>query len=146
MRHAFSRRDRHLLTALYCHDDSLTKQSEKDSTDINRILSRYHDSGIPLPAQQASSNDFNDFSGITADYRSMLDVVRQSQASFSALSPKLRKRFKTPEQLLEFCSDDANYAEADSLGLLEKMKQKNINFESDSPSEAAPKSKDGETA
>lgn len=100
---------------------SLTKQSFKEETDINRIMERYR-MGKPLvdpgaPTRGAPS--FGDF-GTEFDFHEAQNRVRQAHESFDALPSSLRSRFSNdPGRLLSFLEDPSNRDEAIRLGLVE---------------------------
>lgn len=92
-----------------------TKQSEKDSCDVNLIVKRFIATG-ELPTGNMRSPVFGDVTGV--DFRAMMDVIAQAQASFEALPATVRKRFANdPAEFVEFCSDPANAGEMEKLGL-----------------------------
>lgn len=102
-------------------DPSRTKQSFAEESDINFIMARYMETGQldPLVVQQreAAFGDFSD--GL--DFMGAMNRVVEGQAAFGTLSSKVRDRFgNDPVLLLEFLSDPANRAEAESLGLVQK--------------------------
>lgn len=104
---------------VHCEDPSLTQQHFADEVDINRILDRFAVTGVLSPAQQNQGiPQFGDFTG-NYDYQTMLNMVREADASFLSLDPKVRARFANdPHQLLSFLADPANQAEAVALGLV----------------------------
>lgn len=99
-----------------CSGESLTKQSEKENCDINRILNKYRSTGV-LPGD-ASSARYADVSDVP-DFQSAMNTVRYATESFLALSAEVRKRFSNdPAAMIDFLSDPANAAEAAKLGLI----------------------------
>jgi len=145
----FTPRPRCTAYSLTDFKPSKTIQSEKDSTDINKILSRYYPNGKLPPAnfQPAVPGEDNvkDYTG-EYDFRSMLDAVRTANRAFYDLPASLRKRFKTPEDLLYFCSDAQNKDEAVRLGLVEKLNQKNIDLDTNQPPVSTPNSSGADPA
>lgn len=98
---------------------SMTVQADKDKCDINKIMDRYHKSGMVthLSGRGGSYLDVSEFQG----YRESLEIVRHADEAFAGLSAKVRDRFKNdPVQLLAFLSDPKNREEAESLGLVQK--------------------------
>lgn len=106
-------------------DESMTVQSEKDSTDINVIMSKYGATG-QLPRVKTAEPQEGDFSAIT-DYRDALDTVRLAQDHFSAMPAHLRKRFgNNPALFLDFINDEKNHEEARKLGLTNPVREPTI--------------------
>lgn len=102
-------------SGLYCPEDSLTVQSELESTDINVILKKFGVTG-QLPAVRAPMS--GDFTGIE-DFQSAAQAVREAEARFLELPADVRYRFANdPQRLLDFVSDDKNRDEAVKLGLV----------------------------
>lgn len=101
--------------ALECRDVSLTVQDPKDECDINRIMSRYVQSGVvPQVTRVPLEGDFSDL----VDYRSALEAVRAVQESFSTLDAQVRQRFDhDPAKFHDFCLDPANLPELRKMGL-----------------------------
>lgn len=104
------------LAGLECKDPSLTVQSFAKDADLNVIARRF---GITHPAQLGSP-DPSQFRDTTNDpeLRDILELKRQVHDSYLSLSPKLRKRFRSPAEILEFLEDPDNAEEAIRLGLL----------------------------
>lgn len=99
---------------------SLTKQSEKDACDINRIMRRYEATGM-LEHTSRIQGVFSDVSD-AVDYQSALHVVDSATNAFYSLSAKVRKRFNNnPAELLDFVRNPANRKEALDLGLLREQ-------------------------
>lgn len=105
-------------TVLQCKDVSLTRQSEADAADINKIMARYEKTGV-LPVSQREAL-FIDVSEM-GDYRSAVEQVELVNEYFRQLPAKVRAEFDNePARLLDFMSDPANEARARELGLVEK--------------------------
>lgn len=104
------------LAGLECKDPSLTVQSFAKDADLNVIAKRF---GITDPAQLGSPDPAH-FRDTTNDpeLRDILELKRQVHDSYLSLSPKLRKRFRSPAEILEFLEDPDNAQEAVRLGLL----------------------------
>lgn len=82
----------------------LTKESEKDQCDINKIMSKYEKTG-QLPDMIRSNPMYGDFSQI-GDYHQCLEKVRSAEERFMMLSAKVRKNFENdPQQMLDFVND-----------------------------------------
>lgn len=102
-------------TGLLCMDESLTVQSDKNSTDINRIVDTFIRTGEIAP--NLNPPQYGDFTGIQ-DYQSALNAVRAAEDSFMQLDAEVRARFgNNPQRLLEFLDNPANLDEARELGL-----------------------------
>lgn len=105
-------------TVLACKDVSLTRQSEADAADINKIMARYEKTGV-LPVSQREAL-FIDVSEM-GDYRSAVEQVELVNEYFRQLPAKVRAEFDNePARLLDFMSDPANEGRARELGLVEK--------------------------
>jgi len=96
--------------------DSLTKQSEKDSCDVNKILYNYKRTGT-LARQDTRVPQYGDI-GIT-DFQSAMHLVMEAQDSFDQLPSAVRKRFgHSVPAFMDFVSDATNRDEAAKLGIL----------------------------
>lgn len=101
--------------------ESLTRQSEADSTDINRIMEKYQRTGM-LPMSQMRPQ-WGDVSN-ALDYQASLNAVMSAQEAFNELPAKVRARFQNdPAALLSFVENSENYDEAVSLGLVPKKEE-----------------------
>lgn len=97
---------------------SLTRQSEANACDINKIMKKYEKTGI-LP-QRDRPLMFADVSTV-GDYRSALHSVRRAEELFAAQPAEVRRKFDNdPALFLDFCSNPKNRDEMKDLGLLEK--------------------------
>lgn len=96
--------------------EGLTKQSFAEECDINTIVRRFGLTGqLPSNIRQPSYGDFT----AAFDYRSALDAVIAADESFMTLPANVRQRFgNDPAAFVDFCSDPANRAEAERLGLV----------------------------
>lgn len=77
--------------ALYCQDESLTKQEFKDETDINVILQRFMKTGEPPP--MPLPEHFTDVTGRTS-YFEMASKVATAQESFYLLPAAKRAEYQ----------------------------------------------------
>ncbi len=99
--------------------DSLTRQSEAASCNINKIMEKYEKTGV-LPVMKREEF-FADVSSM-GDYRQALSQVQMADEAFMELPAKLRARFENDAAMfLDFCSDIANREEMVELGLLEDV-------------------------
>jgi len=79
---------------------SLAKQSEKGSSDINKIVARYHKTGILPQARQAVAQYID--AAMLPDYKTALNTVIESEATFLALPAKVRSHFDNdPEKFVQ---------------------------------------------
>jgi len=100
---------------------SRVQQHFKHECNINAIVakSRLHGS---LPAPKGNGF-FGDFSGM--DFTSMQNAVCQAKEAFMLLPAKLRSRFaNSPQNLIDFVSDESNREEAILIGLIPKPEKK----------------------
>lgn len=104
------------LTAVKTIGESMTKQSEKDSADINNIMARYQKTGI-LPDLIKKEPRYGDFSEVTS-YMDAIQIVQLAEEQFSALDAHIRKRFDNdPSKFLDFVHDPKNQDELVKMGL-----------------------------
>lgn len=94
---------------------SKTRQSEQDSTDINKIMERFNRSG-KLPAMQTKHPQYGDARSVP--YDQALNIVKEAKEAFLKLPATTRKIFDNdPAQLEAFLMDDRNNQRAVELGL-----------------------------
>lgn len=105
------------MSGLSCEGDpGKTKQSEKDSCDINIITARYERTGA-LPDMIKKNPRYGDFSDVPT-YQAALDTVLHAETQFQSLDAKIRARFRNdPAELLDFVADPSNKEEIIKLGL-----------------------------
>lgn len=105
-----------LETGLACRDLSLTQQSQREEADINTLVRRFGmDGAMPVNVKAPMYGDFTR----VFDFQSALEAVREAEASFMAMPPRVRSRFENnPQLFVEFCSDPQNAAELKELGLV----------------------------
>jgi len=95
---------------------SMTKQSEKDSCDINKILRRYQDTGV-LPQNMKNNPIYGDFTTVS-DFHESLQTVALANEQFSNLPASIRDRFQNDTaKFLAFCNDSKNVSEMVKMGL-----------------------------
>lgn len=93
-----------------------TQAQFKDECDINRIMKRYKNTGIPPAARRGGV--YGDFSNV-GDYREALEKIQEAEEDFASLPSEVRSRFKNdPGRLIAFVSDPKNADEAVKLGLV----------------------------
>jgi len=71
---------------------SLTKQSEKNSCDINKIVQKYIKTGVMPHVRNSVELLYLDATAIP-DYQSALNIVIESEASFNSLPAQVRAHF-----------------------------------------------------
>ena len=99
-------------------EPSLTKQSFRDESNINRIVSKYRKTGL-LDHVNRHQGFYGDVTGV--DYQTALHTVMQAEESFGTLPADLRKRFDNdPGAFLAFMADPAKREEQYALGLRER--------------------------
>lgn len=96
-----------------------TKQSEKDSCDINLIMNRYMATGeLPNIAERAPQ--YLDTTGI--EYQSAMDFIAGANTLFHEMPSAVRNRFENdPALFLDFCSHEKNRPELAEMGLLKPI-------------------------
>jgi len=100
-----------------CVGPSMTKQSDKDDCDINKIMAKYVSNGVltHVSKYQGSYTDLGD--GVT--YHDALNTIIAADAAFDSLPSAIRNRFDNdPAKFLDFVSDDKNKPEMAKMGLL----------------------------
>ncbi len=109
-----------------CHPSGgpmLTKQSEKDLTDVNLIMDSWIHAGAAVAGHlNPAMGAYGDFSsGI--DYHAALDAVLDAQSCFAALDPRIRSHVENdPGQFLDMVFDPERRDELERLGLVPKAK------------------------
>lgn len=97
---------------------SMTRQSFAKDADINTIMARYPNGGVPLDMFMQGTPVFGDFSDIS-DFGAVVNRVNQARDNFMLLPATLRARFDNDvEKLLEFVNKPENVREAVDLQLL----------------------------
>lgn len=104
-------------TQLTCDDPSLAKQSFKDESNINNIIKRHHNTGVPLPTAETVGAKFGDFSEV-GDYHTSMQKVVQAREAFEGLPSAIRKQFHNdPGLFIDFVKDPENNDELVNMGL-----------------------------
>lgn len=103
-------------TGLRCDDLSLAVQAEAEDADINTIVKRFGLTGqMPQNVRVPMSGDFTGIS----DYHSAVNTMLAAEDAFMKMPADIRARFKhDPAELIAFCEDSANRAEAEKLGIV----------------------------
>ena len=95
-----------------------TQQSQKDETDINKVIRRYTRTGTIERVSKFEAK-FGDATG--GDFRDALELVTNAKESFYELPSNIRKRFDNdPGKLLAFMEDPLNRDEAITLGIIDE--------------------------
>lgn len=110
--------DRPPSVTLTCNDPSRAKQEFKDDADINVIVKRFGLLGkLPTGVRMPTYGDFT----AVSNFHDAANAIAQARESFSAMPAEVRARFQNDAgAFVAFCSDPANSAEAEKLGLVEK--------------------------
>jgi hypothetical protein len=86
--------------ALVFDKPSRTKQSFKDQCDVNKLMARYVRTGTIAQVMSATPR-YEDFSNVD-DYKTAMDMLRETERNFNQLSPEIRDEFdNNPQELLE---------------------------------------------
>lgn len=100
------------------NDPIITRESEKDACDINKIVARFDVTGM-LP-QVPLEGLYLDVSDV-GDYREAVERVRVAERFFAQLPAAVRTQFDNdPAGFLDFSSDPANRGQLEEWGLVEK--------------------------
>lgn len=113
----YSAYDRPPKVLLVCEDPSLARESEKDATDVNKIMERYKKTGIiPMSGQEMF---FADVSSV-ASYQEIMDRVAAGNQAFERLPAEVRARYQNdPAVFLDALQDKAARAQLELEGLIE---------------------------
>ena len=100
--------------------ESLTKQADKKSADINHIMARYEKTGL-IEHVNRFEGSYGDYMEIPEDYQGCIDMVREAQEMFQTVPSRIRAEFDNdPGQFLAFVSDPENREAMGEMGLLPK--------------------------
>lgn len=111
-------------------DPSKTQQQFKEQSDINKIMKKYHATGM-INHLNGRPGRYGDFSNAKT-YQDSLQTVINAQNSFQNLPSDVRKRFSNdPYEMLSFVNDPQNKQEAINLGLIPKPAPKNDDLNDD---------------
>lgn len=91
-----------------------TKQSFRDDTDVNKIMSKFQRTGI--------LSHVNKYSGMygeipALDFQEAQNLIIRARQMFADLPSAIRSRFKDPGEFLEFVQDPKNQPQLEELGL-----------------------------
>lgn len=103
--------------AVYFDEPSLTMQSFKDESDINKIVARVR-AGHDISNVAARTGQYGDFSNLPS-YQDCLNTVNRATGMFNSMSANVRERFGNDvATMVAFLQDPANLDEAVKLGLV----------------------------
>ena len=103
---------------LYMRGKSITKQSEKDSCDINLIMAHYTKTGV-LTHQRDHEAEYGYASSDT--FNESMQIVAKGQSMFAELPSAIRSKFENnPAKFLDFVQDEGNLEEMQEMGLANK--------------------------
>ena len=95
---------------------SRTKQSDKDSCDINILMKRYEKDGLVSHLNE-HQGQYGDFLGIP-DYQDALNQISAAQDAFASLPASVRKKFDNdPAQFIDFAQNPDNLDAMVEMGL-----------------------------
>ena len=97
---------------------SRTQQNFKDDSDINLLIKRFRDTGLPIP--QVAGAQYGDFSKVE-DFLSAQNTVARVREYFDLLPSSVKARFDNDLVcFLSFVNEPKNYEEAVKLGIFRK--------------------------
>lgn len=100
-----------------------TRQSEKDETDINRILGKFRKDGF-IKHTTLMRPVYGDFS-TALEYIEAVNQIQEAQEIFDALPARVRARVENdPGKLIAFVNDPENEEELRELGLLNPIEDR----------------------
>lgn len=103
-------------------DKSRTKQSERDATNINKIVAKYRKTGL-IEHVAKHQGVYMDVSNIT-DLQDAMHKVQAAEEAFMSLPANIRKHFDNdPARFVDEVQDPARAEEMQELGLLPKPKR-----------------------
>lgn len=96
--------------------ESMTKQSHKNETDINRIIRKYDKTGL-ITHTNRIVGQYADVS-LGYDLREAMEKIQGAHDMFMELPSHVRKQFMNDvAQFVDFCEDPANLPQMRELGL-----------------------------
>lgn len=103
-------------SGIECKDESKTKQSFKEESDINTIVKRFGLTGqLPEGVKAPTYGDFTE----VMDFHTAMNAVAAAGEAFDRMPAEIRARFNNdPGAFVDFCSNDENRAEAEKMGLV----------------------------
>lgn len=99
-------------------EESRTKQSELEDSDINNIMARYATTGQLPSMRDPSKALYGDFSEVE-DYQTSLAKVMAAEEKFNSLPSELRRKFDyNPQAMIDFIHDPNNREECIKYGFI----------------------------
>lgn len=98
-------------------DTSLTVQDFRDEVDVNHIVDRFMKTGQLSHVNQNPGSYVDQFA-MPQDLMSAKQFVQDAADNYDSLNRKLKNRFKSPLELIDFLQNPKNQKEAQELGLL----------------------------
>lgn len=106
-------------SGLNCKDPTLTQQHFKEEVDINTLVERFHITGEMPQLEKLPSYD--DYTGVF-DFQTAMNAIVAAKKDFDSLPAKTRARFgNDPQEFVSFFADPTNRAEAEKMGMIEKV-------------------------
>ena len=111
------------MSAVLCQDETLAQQQFKDESDPNVIMAQFARNGQIDPSHLELRNGvFGDATQTPESYHAAMNLLVDAQDAFMTLNAKIRARFDNdPSKLMAFLSDDRNFEEACTLGILSRV-------------------------
>lgn len=110
---------------------SMTKQSFKDESSIDKIISRYQQTQA-LGFQSQYAPQYGELN--SQDYKESLDLIKHSQSMFNELPSNIRDKFSNnPHEFIKFVENENNSTELYDLGLTTRPPVEKITEELASP-------------
>lgn len=102
-----------------CEGPSLTKQSEAEACDVNKIMKKYERTGYLPPS--GDPGYYADVSSVP-DYQAALAIVERASVVFDSLPGEFRARMDNdPAKYLAWVGDPANRDEMVKLGMVDAV-------------------------
>lgn len=106
------------ITSIEFTQPSMTRQSEADACDINKIMAQYRRSGL-LSHVNKYQGRYEDITALAeTDFQSALNMVIEAEEMFETVPADIREKFMNdPGKFLEFATNPENVEEMRELGL-----------------------------
>lgn len=116
-RHEYMDRPKFESDLSFVGDEGLTKQSDMQDCDINKIFKRFEKTG-QLPSAILKDGRYGDFSSVP-DYMEAMSIVHHANEQFALVDVEIRNRFANdPARFLAFVTDPNNMDELENMGFL----------------------------
>lgn len=94
----------------------MVKQSEKDASDVNKIVSRWRSSGV-MPQGSSRQPRYGDFTS-GASFHDNLNRVREAERNFMSLPSRIRSYCSNdPAEYVDLCMNPDRRDECEKLGI-----------------------------